>query len=323
MKTTLIRSLMVLLFSLMSSWAFAQSWPTGPVRIIVPYPPGAEPDVMARDVANQLSRISGKTVIVENKPGANSIIGTDVVAKGEGDGSLLLMVDRLAVITNPILYSKLSYTWERQLKPVTDLGSVHLFIAASPGLPVKNLRELVAYAKAKPKSVNAGIAGNGHVNHIGMEMLAQSEGMALTYVPYKGMAPTITGFLGDEVGVMMAGGLVMQQMSKAKPIKILAIGDDKRAAYLPDVPTIVEAGGKSGSIPSTVFSFFAPGKTSDETIAQMNRAIVAVVTADFKKTYNERGVTVMTSSPEEMLANMKRESAKYEKIIREVGIKLD
>lgn len=323
MKTTLIRSLMVLLFSLMSSWALAQSWPTGPVRIVVPYPPGAEPDVMARDVANQLSRISGKPVIVENKPGANSIIGTDVVAKGEGDGSLLLMVDRLAVVTNPILYSKLPYAWERQLKPVTDLGSVHLFIAASPSLPVKNLRELVAYAKAKPKSVNAGIAGNGHVNHIGMEMLAQSEGMSLTYVPYKGMAPTITGFLGDEVGVMMAGGLVMQQMSKTKPIKILAIGDDKRAAYLPDVPTIVEAGGKSGSIPSTVFSFFAPGKTSDETIAQMNRAIVAVVTADFKKTYNERGVSVMTNSPEEMLANMKRESVKYEKIIREVGIKLD
>ena len=323
MKLKPIRALSALLVSLFAVVAQAQSWPSGPVRIVVPYPPGAEPDVMARDVANQLTRISGKPVVVDNKPGANSIIGTDVVAKGEGDGSLLLMVDRLAVVTNPILYSKLPYAWEQQLKPVTDLGSVHLFLAASPGLPVKNLRELVAYAKANPKAVNAGIAGNGHVNHIGMEMLAQSEGMSFTYVPYKGMAPTITGFLGDEVGVMMAGGLVMQQMSKTKPIKVLAIGDDKRASYLPDVPSIVEAGGKSGSIPSTVFSFFAPGKTPDAMVQQMNRAIASVVTADFKKTYIERGVVVSTNSPEEMLSNMKKESVKYEKIIREVGIKLD
>lgn len=318
-----LRAFGALLMALCAAVAQAQSWPTGPVRIIVPYPPGAEPDVMARDVANQLTRISGKPVVVDNKPGANSIIGTDAVAKGEGDGSLLLMVDRLAVVTNPMLYTKLPYVWEQNLKPVTDLGSVHLFLAASPSLPVKNLRELVAYAKARPKSVNAGIAGNGHVNHIGMEMLAQSEGVQFTYVPYKGMAPNITGFLGDEVGVMMAGGLVMQQMSKTKPIKILAIGDDKRASYLPDVPSIVEAGGKSGSIPSTVFSFFAPGKTPDALVQQMNRAIAQVVTPDFKKTYNERGVVVSTNTPEEMLANMKKESAKYDKLIRELGIKLD
>jgi len=323
MKLGITRRLALLMISLFAAAVQAQSWPSGPVRIVVPYPPGAEPDVIARDIANQLSRISGKPVVVDNKPGANSIIGTDVVAKGDGDGSLLLMVDRLAVVTNPMLYTRLPYNWEQHLKPVTDMGRVNLFLAASPGLPVKSLRELVAYAKANPKAVNAGIAGNGHVNHIGMEMLAQSEGVSFTYVPYKGMAPNITGFLGDEVGVMMAGGLVMQQMSKTKPIKILAIGDDKRAAYLPDVPSIVEAGGKSGSIPSTVFSFFAPGKTPDAVVQQMNRAIANVTTAEFKKTYGERGVVIATNTPEEMLSNMKREGVKYEKIIRDLNIKLD
>jgi tripartite-type tricarboxylate transporter receptor subunit TctC len=324
MRSTTSKLLATLALLLLSGVALAQAWPPASVRIIVPYPPGAEPDVLARDLANQLSKKTGKAFVVDNKPGANAIIGTDVVAKAEGDGSVLLMVDRLAVVTNPLLYSKLPYDWQQDLKPVTDLARVRLFVAISPALPVANYKEFVAYAKAHPNAVNVGIASNGHVNHIGMAMLAASDGMALTYVPYKGMAPTITGFLGDETSVLMAGGLVMQQLSKTKSaVKVVAVGGEQRAAFMPNVPTIAEAGGKAGSIPSTVFSFFAPGKTPNALVMQIQQAIDTQVTPEFKKSYVERGLEVSTTTPEQMRANLKTESERYTKLLRDLGIKIE
>lgn len=303
--------------------AMAQAWPSADTRIIVPYPPGSEPDVLARDVAQRLTASSGKNVIVENKPGANSIIGTDIVAKAPGDGSTLLMVDRLAVITNPMLYNKLPYDSAKELKPVTDMAGVRLFVAVSPSFKARTYRDFIAHAKANPKKVDVAIAGNGHVNHIGMEMLAQAEGIQFNYIPYKGMAPAINGVMGDEVHAVMTGGLSAQRMAQGKPVAVLAVGDSVRADYLPDVPTVVEAGGKPGSIPSTVFSFFAPGRTPDATVDRIHKAIVAVDTPEFRKVYQARGLAMGTSSPQAMAASMKAEGERFEKVIRELGIKLD
>lgn len=301
----------------------AQSWPSADTRIIVPYPPGAEPDVLARDVAQRLSAASGKNVIVENRPGANSIIGTEVVAKAPGDGTTLLMVDRLAVVTNPLLYSKLPYDTATQLKPITDMAGVRLFVVVSPNFPARSWRDFVAYAKANPKKVDVAIAGNGHVNHIGMEMVAQSEGIRFNYIPYNGMAPAMNGVLGAEVHALMTGGLSAQRMAQSKPVAVLAVGDDRRAAYLPEVPTVVEAGGKPGSIPSTVFSFFAPGRTPDALVERMQQAIAAVSTPEFRKIYEARGLTMLTGTPQSMASEMKVEAQRFEKVIRELGIKLD
>lgn len=303
--------------------ALAQAWPAADVRIVVPYPPGAEPDVLARDVAQRLSAASGRSVIVENRPGANSIIGTEVVAKAPGDGTTLLMVDRLAVITNPMLYSKLPYDTATQLKPVTDMAGVRLFVAVSPAFPARNWRDFVAWAKANPKKLDVAIAGNGHVNHIGMEMVAQSEGLKFNYIPYNGMAPAINGVLGNEVHAVMTGGLSALRMQQSKPVAILAVGDDQRASYLPDVPTVVEAGGKAGSIPSTVFSFFAPGRTPDALVERISQALAAVATPEFKRVYEARGLTMFTSSPKVMAAEMKDSAQRFERVIRELGVKLD
>lgn len=303
--------------------ALAQAWPSADTRIIVPYPPGSEPDVLARDVAQRLGAASGKAVIVENRPGANSIIGTDVVAKAAGDGATLLMVDRLAVVTNPMLYNKLPYDSATQLKPVTDMAGVRLFVAVSPNFPARNWRDFVAYAKANPKKIDVAIAGNGHVNHIGMEMVAQSEGMRFNYIPYAGMAPAINGVLSGEVHAVMTGGLSALRMTQAKPVAMLAVGDDRRASYLPDVPTIVEAGGKAGSIPSTVFSFFAPGRTPDALVERMAQVLNGVATPDFRRTYEARGLVMLGSSPKVMAAEMKEDAQRFDKVIRELGIKLD
>lgn len=304
--------------------AHAQTWSPTNVRIVVPYPAGTEPDVLARDIGNALSRQTGKTFVVDNKPGANSIIGTDVVAKAEPDGATLLMVDRLALVTNPMLYSKLPYKWEEAVKPVTDLARVNLMIGVRSGLPVKNFTELVAYAKAHPGQLNAGIGGNGHVTHIGMEMLSKAHGYTQTYVPYKGIGPAITGLAAGEVDVVIAGGVALQAQARSERIRLLAIGDEQRAAFAPDVPTIVEAGGKAASIPSTVFALFAPGKVPDAVIAQINQAVTqAVANSPMKANYAARGLEVGTSRPAETLASMKRETVKYEQIIREAGIKIE
>ena len=296
--------------------AAAQAWPSADTRIIVPYPPGAEPDVLARDVAQRLSAATGKNVIVENRPGANSIIGTEVVAKAPGDGNTLLMVDRLAVVTNPLLYSKLPYDSATQLKPVTDMAGVRLFVVTSPTFPARTWRDFVAFAKANPKKVDVAIAGNGHVNHIGMEMAAQSEGISLNYIPYNGMAPAMNGVLSGEVQAIMTGGLSAQRLAQSKPVAVLVIGDERRS-------TIVEAGGKAGSIPSTVFSFFAPGRTPDALVERISQALVAVATPEFKKVYEARGLTMFTSSPKTMAVEMKEDGQRFERVIKTLGIKLD
>lgn len=305
------------------SGAHAQSWPPATVKIVVPYPAGAEPDVLARDLANVMAKRTGKAFVVENRPGANAIIGTDVVAKAPGDGATLLMVDRLSVVTNPVLYSKLPYDWRQQLAPVTDIAAVRLFLAIGPDVPAKDLRQFVDYAKANPGKVNVGIAGNGHVNHIGMAMLAQSEGFTVSYVPYKGLPPAIVGFLGGEVDALLAGGLVMQQMVKAKPIKVIAVGDTKRAAYLPDVPTVTEGGAKAGTIPSTVFSLFAPGSTTPAMVQDISAQFAAAMDDAFVKRYVDRGLEVKASKPSEIASELKREGDHYERVIKELGIRLE
>ena len=310
--------------ALSAGTVFAQSWPPATVRIVVPYPPGTEPDVLARDLGNALSRQTGKTFVVDNKPGANSIVGTDAVVKAESDGSTLLMVDRLAVVTNPQLYSKLPYQWETALKPVSDLGGVNLFLGVRDGLPVKNLMEFIQYAKANPKKINVGTGGNGHVNHIGMEMLAQAHGLTFTYVPYKGVGPAVLGLLTGEVDVVMAGGLALQPHMKSGKVKGLVVGDSKRASFLPEIPTVVEAGGKEGSIPSTVFALFAPAKVSDAVVNQISEAVAkAMDNALVRGTYAVRGVDIVTTKPEQTFSLMKKEAIKYEKIIRDARIKLE
>jgi len=321
-KLTALVGLCAALFAAVPA-ALAQAWPSADTRIIVPYPPGSEPDVLARDVAQRLGTASGKTVIVENRPGANSIIGTEVVAKASGEGTTLLMVDRLAVVTNPMLYSKLPYDTATQLKPVTDMAGVRLFVAVSPNFPARNWRDFVAYAKANPKKIDVAIAGNGHVNHIGMEMVAQSEGIRFNYIPYAGMAPATNAVLAGEVQSVMTGGLSALRMTQAKPVAMLAVGDDRRASYLPDVPTVVEAGGKAGSIPSTVFAFFAPGRTPDALVERMAQVLNGLVTPDFRRTYEARGLVMLGSTPKVMAAEMKEDAQRFDKVIRELGIKLD
>lgn len=301
--------------------AQAADWPTDQVKIVVPYPPGTEPDILARDLGFQLNKSTGKVFVVENRPGANAIIGTDVVAQAPGDGKTLLMLDRLALVTNPLLYKKLPYDWEKNLKPVTTVAGVNLYLALKKQLPAKTYKEFEQLAKKSPNSVNIGTGGKGHVTHLGMASVAQSEDIGFTYVPYKGVAPAMNALLAGEVDAMLAGGLVASQHFKAGTINLVAVGADKRSSFLPDVPTVQEAGGKAGSIPSTAFVLVAPGSTSNALVAQINSAVNKVLAEPaLRKSYESRGLTVKTTTPEETLAEMKQEAGRYAKLVKELGL---
>lgn len=304
--------------------AWAQAWPPATVKIIVPYPPGAEPDVMARDLAAQLGRRTGKTFVVDNKPGANTIIGTQELLKGEADGSSMLLIDRLAVVTNPMLYAKMPYVWQETIKPVTDLAKVNLFLAVRQGFAAQNYRDLIAYARQNPGKINVGTGGNGHVTHIAAAMIAQAEGVQFTYVPYRGMAPAVAGIVGGEVDMLLAGGLVLAPHQTAGKIRIVSVGDDARAGFLPDVPTVAEAGGKRESIPSTVFGLLTTAKVPDATVAQMRQAVADIVAQpEFRKPYEARGLVMGTTTPAQTATLMQQESAHYERVLKATGIKLE
>lgn len=298
-------------------------WPSGQVKIVVPYPPGTEPDVMARDIGMRLTQQTGSVVVVENRPGANGMIGTAAVAKAAPDGNTLLMIDRLALVTNPLLYTELPYDPKTDIRPVAEMGRINLFVALRNDLPVATYKDLIAYAGSGPGKLNVGTGGNGHVNHLGMEMLAQSEGVKFSYVPYKGVAPAMNALLAGEVDAVMAGGLVMSQHAQAGKIRVMVVGDEARSAFMPAVPTLVEAGGKAGAIPSTVFMLAAPGKTTPQRVDQINTAINKVLAApDLRASYGRRGVDLLNGSRESAEDGIKRETVTYGALIKQARIKL-
>lgn len=298
-------------------------WPAGQVKIVVPYPPGTEPDVMARDIGQRLTQQSGHVVVIENRPGANGMIGTGTVAKAAPDGNTLLMIDRLALVTNPMLYATLPYDPKSDIRPVAEVGKINLLVAVRQNFPAANYKEFVAYSKAAPGKTNVGTGGNGHVNHLGMEMLAQSENMQFSYVPYKGVAPAINALLAGEVDAVMAGGLVMSQHAGGGRIRVLAVGDSTRSAFLPDVPTLAEAGGKPGAMPSTIFMLVAPGKTPTPVVEQVNAAINRVLAdPELQASYRKRGVDLQNSTPASSQDGIQRETVVYDALMKRSPIKL-
>lgn len=301
----------------------AQTWPPAQVRIVVPYPPGSEPDVLAREVSNRLSQQTGSTFVIENRAGANGIIGTTAVAKATGDGATLLLVDRLALVTNPMLYSNVPYDWRHDIKPVGEVGRVDLYLAVKSSFPATTYADFISLAKSKSGQITVATGGNGHVNHLGMEKLALAEGISFTYVPYKGMVPAVLAVIAGEVDAVMSGGFVVAPHQQVGAIKVLASGSETRSELLPQVPTITQAGGKPNSIPSTIFILAAPGKTPDALVDTINQAFNTVL-ADpaLQSSYRKRGIELQRSTPAATLAHMQAESGTYEKLIKSAGVKL-
>lgn len=304
--------------------ALAQSWPAKPVRIVVAYPPGGGIDVMARQIADKLSPAWGQPVVVENKPGANTIVAADAVAKSAPDGYTVLMSTDATFSINPHLYAKLPYDAQRDFIPVTMLVLLQQLLVANPKLPVNSLAELIDYAKKNPGKVNYASYGSGSQPHLSGEMLKYKAGIDLVHVPYKGISLAVPAVIAGEVQLTFAGIASSMGPLKAGRIKALAIGGQARSPLLPDVPTFAELGFPEVETHAW-FGFFLPAGSPQAAVERIN--------ADTKKILDEpafrekqliaRGYEVVGSSPQEFAAYIRKDSESRARAVRISGAKAE
>ncbi|HUP94577.1 MAG TPA: tripartite tricarboxylate transporter substrate binding protein [Burkholderiales bacterium] len=297
-------------------------YPTRPVRIVVPQTPGASTDLTARLIAQKLSPIFGQPVIVENRPGAGSIVGTELVAKATPDGHTLLVVAS-SIVLNPILQKNLPFNPQRDLAPIAQLSTFPNMLVVHPAVPAKNVQELVALAKAKPGALNYGSAGTATGTHLSAELFKYMTGTDMVHVPYKGGGAAIPALLGGQVQLMFSTTVAALPQVRAGKLRALAVTSAKRSVSAPDVPTIAESG-VPGYDHSAWNGLFAPAKTPRAIILRLNGEVAQILhSPDIKAIFIKEGAEPVGNKPEEFAAILKSESAKWTKLVQASGMKAD
>ena len=304
--------------------AAAQEWPAKPVRIVVAYPPGGGIDVMARQIAEKLSAVWGQPVVVENKPGANTILAADAVAKAPPDGTTVLMTTDATFSINPHLYAKLPYDAQRDFVPVTMLVLLQQMLVANPKLPANTLAELIDYAKKNPGKVNYASYGSGSQPHLAGEMLKYKAGIDLVHVPYKGISLAVPAVMAGEVQLTFAGIATSMGPLKGGRIKALAIGGEKRSALLPDVPTFTELGFPEVETHAW-FGLFLPAGSPPEALERMYRDTKKILAEpEFReKQLVGKGYEVVGSSPREFAAYLVKDSESRARAVKISGARAE
>ena len=300
----------------------AQAWPAKPVRMIVPYPPGGPTDVIARIVAIRLSEALGQQVVLENKPGASGMIGAEQVARSAPDGYTLLANASIHVI-NPSLHAKTGFDAIEDFAPVTLLATVPLILVVNNDLPVRSVRELIAYARANPGKLNFGSSGNAAAPHLAGESFKLATGAPMQHVPYKGSAPALTDLIGGQVQLMFDSMPSAMPHVKAGKIRPLAVTTARRVAAVADLPTIAEAGVPGYDI-STWYGVWAPKGTPREIVARLHAEIAKVLRLpEIRERFAALGAEPVGNTPEEFGAYCRTELAKWAKVVRDSGAKAD
>lgn len=304
--------------------ASAQDYPTKLVRIIVPYPAGGGVDGMARPLADRLSRVWQQPVVVENKPGASTIIGADMVAKAPADGYLLLFTSDSTVTSNPHLYRTMPFDPIKDLAPVTQLIDLHQMVLVHPSVSANTMQELVALAKAKPGTLNYGSYGSGSQPNLLFEALKAETGIELTHVPYKGLAPALMATIAGEVQMTLGSAGSSGTYIEAKTLKPLAIARPTRLPLYPDVPTLREAGFPDID-PRPWYGMFAPAGTPPAVVAKIQKAVAAILEEpEFRdREVVGRGYTGVGSTPEQFAAFIKEDLAYKGRLIKISGAKVE
>ncbi|WP_441242082.1 Bug family tripartite tricarboxylate transporter substrate binding protein [Tardiphaga sp. 768_D3_N2_1] len=302
--------------------AFAQSWPNRPIRMVVPYTPGGYTDLMARLVSEKMSAALGQPIVIENKPGANAAIGTDAVAKAAPDGYTFGTVIA-AHSVNPTLNPKLPYDAMKDFTYVSLTSVAPLILIATPSLPVKDMKEFIALAKAKPGSLNFASSGIGSAAHLTMEMLKSREGINLQHIPYKGTSGALQDTVGGQINVMFdVIGPLMSQV-KSGNAKALAVAAKERVPAAGDVPTMTEAG-VPDFVSGTWSGIIAPAGTPKEIVDRISlEAKKALADPDLKKKLEDQGIVPMGTTPDEFRAFVTDEIARWKKVITDAGIKME
>ena len=314
-------SVMGIALCAMAFSAMAQSYPNRPIRLIVPYPPGGNTDVVSRLISAKMSQKLGQPVIVDNKPGGSTIIGTDLLAKAPPDGYTIgLITDSLAI--NPMFFDKLPYDSVKDFEMVSQLVSVPLVLLARSSLNVKNVQELIALGKAQPGKLNYASIGEGSPHHLLMEWLKAMTGIQMTHIPYKGVAQALTDLAGGQVDLMISGTATISQFLKNGKLVALGVTGAKREASLPDVPTIAEQGLPQFELTTLGFAIAAPAGTPRAVVARLNQEIAsALAVPEVKERLEGLGTVGTHTSLTEAGTIIGRVVAQWSRIIKASGVK--
>ena len=299
------------------------SYPTKPVRLVVPFPAGGTTDILARAVAQKLSETWGQQVIVDNRPGAGGNIGSELVAKAPPDGYTLLMGTVGTHAINPSLYAKMPYNHVKDFTPVILVAGVPNVLVVNPSLPVNSVQELIAYGKANPNKLNFASSGNGTSIHLSGELFKTMTGVQMTHVPYKGSAPALTDLIGGQVQLMFDNPPSSLQFIKAGKLRALAVTSLARSQALPDVPTLAESG-LPGFEASSWFGVLAPAGTPADIVAKLNGAVAAWLASPAAKEHlAAQGAIAAGGSPDAFVKHIADESAKWAKVVKASGAHVD
>jgi tripartite-type tricarboxylate transporter receptor subunit TctC len=305
----------------LSGNTFAQSWPNKPLRYIVPFPPGAFNDTLARTLAAELPKTLGQPVVVENRPGGNTIIGTEIAAKSPPDGYTLFG----AALPFSVIQSmyKTSFDVTKDFAPVTLAGVTPNLLVANTAAPYNNVKELIAYARANPGKINYATPGNGTSNHLSMELFKAMTRTFMTHIPYKGSAAAVTDMIAGQVDTMFDNTPNVLPHVRSGRLKALAISSKTRAPSAPEVPTVEEAGVPGYEV-NVWFGVLTVAGTPAEVVQRLNTEMVKILnSAEIKERFGNVGVDVVASTPEYFAKYLKAEVERWAKVVKDAGIKAD
>ena len=316
MKKTLAALLLALPIA-----AFAQAWPSKPLRYLVPFPPGAFNDNMARMLSAELSKTLGQPVVVENRPGGNTLIGTDAAAKSPPDGYTLFGAALPFAVVQSLYKAPFDVT--RDFAPITLAGTTPNLLVANPNAPVSSVKELIAYAKANPGKLNYASTGNGTSNHLSFELFKSMTGTFIVHIPYKGSAPAVTDLIAGQVELMFDNTPNVLPHVRAGKLKALAVSSKTRSPLAPEIPTVDEAGVPGYDV-TVWFGILTVAGTPREIVQRLNTEMVRILTsAEVKERFGNLGVQVVAGTPEHFSSFLKTEVARWAKVVQDAGIKAD
>jgi len=326
-KPRALRGCGLLLALIAGGAAYAQTptgtYPSRPVRLVVPYAPGGNIDITGRIIAPALSEALGVSFVVDNRAGAGGAIGSELVAKALPDGHTLLVASTGSTTGLAALYPNLPYDPVRDFAPIGLVSNVPIVVVVAPGLPVRTIKELIGLAKSKPAHVTYGSGGTGTTNHLAAALFEVNTGVKLTHVPYKGMGPATVDLMGGQIDVAFDQLSAAMAFIKSGKTRALALASPHRSKILPDLPTLAEAG-VTGADASTFTGLLAPARTPSETVAKLSAALVKTLKTDaVRERFSTLGAEVWPSTPEQLGQFVKDDLAKWSKVVKSAGIKVE
>ena len=318
-----MKKLFVAVLLLCATTAIAQGYPAKPVRWVVPFPPGGGTDLISRVIAAELSKLWGVQVVADNRPGGGGTLGLGIAAKMPADGYTLVLGQASNIAVAPGLYAKLPYDPLKDLQPITQVIATPIVIVAHPSFPAKNVKELVAYAKARPGAVTFGSPGNGTIGHLSLEMLKSMAKIDMLHIPYKGASVAITELIGGQIIIYGSSMPPALPLINAGKLRALGVSSAKRLAPLPSVPTVAESGVKDYEAVNW-YGVLAPAGLPKEIVSKLHDDIVRILKqADVQERFKGEGGDIVGNTPEEFAAFMQKEVPKWSKVVREAGVKVD